>query len=193
MSRNLGRYQNCDATMEQVNMLRKFATLIAMCSIGIGSANASTLYIAGAAGTPDKLAEALPNGQANGCLADVPRGAMAILPGPPFPNTNTTCLVSYPINLPAGSTIDGVEIAYRDDYGGAMQHSIAAYLGVNRVKPDMGPIAVAGTNNAAVPFNVQSYSNMGPLSIPMILGDTYWVQVDAHNISRISYVAVTYH
>ena len=174
-------------------MLRKFTTLIAMCLVGIGSANASTLYIPGASGVPDKLAEALPNGNANGCHADVPSGAMAILPGPPFPNTITTCLASYPINLPAGTTIDGVEVAYRDDYGSIKQRSIAAYLGVNRVKPDMGPIAVAGTNNLNVPVGVESYSNMGSLSIPMLLGDIYWVQVDARNISKISYVAVTYH
>ena len=100
--------------------------------------------------------------------------------------------MSFPINLPVGSTIDGVEIAYRDD-SGAQQHSIAAYLAVNRIKPFMGAIAVGGTSDRNPASFTVSYKNMGVLSVPVQNGSTYWVQVSTHRITEFDYVAVTYH
>ena len=124
-------------------------------------------------------------------MVDVPTGAMrmAIYPVTPGPYD---CKMSYPIALPTGSTIDGVEIAYRDD-GGASGRSITAYLAENRVKPDMGALAVGGANDLIVPSLQKLYMNMGPLSIPVVTGDIYWVQVETHRITEVDYVAVTYH
>jgi hypothetical protein len=167
-------------------MLRKLFLLASMSLIGVGSANAATLFLPGNSGTPDKLYT-----PANGCVVDVPTGAMRM---PAYPNLPGPydCLMSYPINLPTGSTIDGVEIAYRDDSGASGRY-ITAYLAENRVKPDMGAIAVGGAGDFIVPTQQKVFMNMGSLSVPVVTGDIYWVQVSTHRVTEVDYVAVTYH
>ena len=175
-------------------MLRKLAIFASISLTCIGSASATTLFIPGASGVSDKAHEqSLPSKQ-NGCIVDVPAGRMIIAPYAAAlpPPHNNDCLASYPVNLPAGSTIDGVEIAYRDD-SGASGRSITTYLAVNRLKPYMGPVAVAGANDFNVPSLQQLYMNMGALSVPMVNGDIFWVQVSTHRITEVDYVAVTYH
>jgi hypothetical protein len=154
--------------------------------IGVGSADAATLFLPGNSGVPDQVQT--PD---NGCLVDVPTGSMRMAPYPNIPPP-WDCLMSYPINLPTGSTIDGVEIAYRDDAGASGRY-IAAYLAENRVKPDMGAIAIGGTADYAVPTGQKLFKNMGPLSVPVMTGDIYWVQVSTHRVTEVDYVAVTYH
>ena len=165
-------------------MLRKLFLLASISLIGAGSADAATLFMPGNSGIPTNTA-------ASQCIVDVPTGTMRMQPGPPFPGPYD-CLMSYPINLPTGSTIDGVEIAYRDD-GGQSGRSITAYLAENRVKPDMGALAVGGTNDLIVPKGQKLYMNMGLLSVPVVTGNIYWVQVSTHRISEVDYVAVSYH
>ena len=175
-------------------MLRKLLLLASIPLIGIGSAGASTLFLPGASGIPDKLNENTLPTQINGCLVDASTGKMIIGPdvaGLPPPH-NADCVMAFPINLPAGSTIDGVEISYRDDYGVAIR-SMTAYLAVNRLKPYMGPLAVGGVNDSVVPSNQQLYANMGSLNVPVVNGDIFWVKVQTHHISEVAYVAVTYH
>jgi hypothetical protein len=175
-------------------MVRKFILLISTSLIGFSFANASTLFLPGASGIPDKHNETSLSGGKNGCIVNVPTGAMLIAPysaafPPPYLND---CLMSFPVNLPAGSTIDGVEIAYRDD-SGAPQKSVTAYLASNRIKPSMGAVALAGANDDVVPTFSELYKNMGSLSVPVQNGDIYWIQVSTHRITEFNYVAVTYH
>ncbi|HEV7489188.1 MAG TPA: hypothetical protein VGO25_00180 [Rhodanobacteraceae bacterium] len=167
-------------------MLRKLFLLVSISVIGVGSADAATLFLPGNSGIPDKVQT-----PANGCLVDVPTGAMRMAPYPFLPAPND-CLMSYSIDLPIGSTIDGVEVAYRDD-SGAPGRYITAYLAENRIKPDMGAIAVAGANDFTVPTLQKDFMNMGPLSIPVVTGDIYWVQVSTHRVTEVDYVAVSYH
>lgn len=101
--------------------------------------------------------------------------------------------MSFPINLPVGTTIDGVEIAYRSDAGSPAARSIVAYLGSNRMKPYMGPLALGGTSDVSVPTHQPLYKNMGPLSVPVLSGDIFWVQVITQNVTEVDYVSVTYH
>jgi len=164
--------------------MRKLFLLVSMSLIGVGSADAATLFMPGNSGIPAA------NTATSECIVDVPTGTMRIRPFPTAPPWD--CLMSYPIALPTGSTIDGVEIAYRDD-SGASGRSITAYLAENRVKPDMGAIAVGGANDFIVPKLQKLYMNMGPLSIPVVTGDIYWVQVSTHLITEVDYVAVSYH
>jgi hypothetical protein len=175
-------------------MLRKLLALASLASISVGSASASTLFIPGSSGIPDKLNESsLPTKQ-NGCLVDASTGKMIIAPDSPAlpPPHNADCLMAFAIDLPVGSTIDGVEISYRNDWG-IGPSSMTALLGVNRLKPYMGPLAVGGTNdNVVTPFQ-QLYANMGSLSVPVVSGDIFWVKVQTHHLSEVAYVAVTYH
>jgi hypothetical protein len=166
-------------------MLRKLIVCLSIFSIAIGSANAATILLPGASGIPDENHTSF-----NGCTVDVPSGKMLIQPYPNLPNND--CFMSYPINLPVGSTIDGVEIAYYDG-SGASGRSISAYLGENRLKPFLGTIAVGGANDFTVPSFQMLYMNMGQLSVPVANGNTYWVQVSTHRITEVAYVAVTYH
>ena len=166
-------------------MLRKLIMLILISVIGMGSANAATLFLPGASGIPDENQPA-----SNGCIVDVVTGTMLIQPYPNQPNND--CLMSYPITLPLGSTITGVEIAY---YGiGASGNSIAAYLGENRFKPFLGAIALGGANDFIVSPSFQVlFMNMGQLNVPVANGNIYWVQVATHRILQVDYVSVTYH
>ncbi|MET0230088.1 MAG: hypothetical protein ABW186_04060 [Rhodanobacteraceae bacterium] len=175
-------------------MLRKLLIVASMSLGGIASASASTLFIPGASGIPDKFNEASLSNGSNGCIVDSSTGKMRIapdvpvFPGPHYPD----CLAAFPINLPVGTTIDGVEVSYRDDFGVA-NRSMTAYLAVNRLKPYMGPLAVGGTSDFVVPSSQQLYSSMGSLSVPVVNGDIFWVKVQTHHLSEVAYVAVTYH
>ena len=101
------------------------------------------------------------------------------------------CMVSYPINLPVGKVIDNIEIAY-DHPTGPPDASITAYLGQNRVKPKLGPIAVGGAS--AQPSGLgQGFLKIQPLNVPIATGSVYWVQLFTQDIGEVNYVAVTYH
>jgi hypothetical protein len=172
-------------------MLRKLAILASMSLVGLGSANAATLFMPAVSGIPDKLHANSLAGNENGCIADIPAGRMAVQAYPTLPYND--CFMTFPINLPVGTTIDGVEIAYRDD-SGANGRSIIAVLASNRVNPYMGtrPLGVASDNSVS-PVSQQLFANMGQLSVPMLNGDVFWVQVSSHRVTEIDYVAVTYH
>jgi hypothetical protein len=175
-------------------MLRKPLLLVLPFLIGTASVSASTLFLSGASGIPDMKNESSLPSQHNGCLPDASTGSMYVVPytaNVPPPHNND-CLMSYAINLPVGSTIDGVEIAYRDD-SGSIGKSIVAYLGVNRIKPYLGPIAVGGTSDSGFGSWQQQTANMGSLSLPIEARNIYWVQVHTHFLTEVDYVAVTYH
>lgn len=166
-------------------MLRKLFLLVSISLIGVGSADAATLFMPGNSGIPAA------NTATSKCIVDVPTGTMRMPPYPAVPGPYD-CLMSYPINLPTGLTIDGVEIAYRDD-AIAFDRSITAYLAENRIKPDMGAIAVGGANDFIVLPLQKNYMNMGPLGVPVVTGNIYWVQVSTHRVTEVDYVAVSYH
>lgn len=167
-------------------MLRKLSLLVAVSLIGISSANAATLFLPGNSGIPDAFFGG------NGCIPEASSGTMRIFPPPG--SVNNDCLMSYSINLPTGSTIDGVEIAYRDDSNGAGRN-IAAYLAKHVINPfDTYSVAVAGANDFIVSPESQSlFMNMGSLSVPVGTGAIYWVQVSTHRITQVQYVSVKYH
>lgn len=169
--------------------LRKLIALVSMGLISLGSANAATLFMPGNSGIPDKNNEGSLAGGKNLCVVDVPSGRM-LAGTEPLPYTQ--CLMSFPINLPVGTTIDGVEIAYRSD-SGAFSRSITAYLASNRMKPYMGPLALGGVNDLTVSTGQPLYKNMGVLAVPVFSGDIFWVQVQTKNVTEVDYVSVSYH
>ena len=168
-------------------MLRKLFSLTTVSLIAMNSVTAATLFIPGVAGIPDQQGNTFV--QSTGCITNVPAGSMEIgVIG--FGNPN--CVMAYPISLPVGSTIDSVEIEYYNNYGGPAQPSIAAYLAENRLKPPLGAIAVGGAN-AHGPPQGYDYLYMPALSVQVVTGYTYWVQVVTSFISEVGYVSVTYH
>jgi hypothetical protein len=170
--------------------LSNSVVLAAMSVAGFGSANAATLFIPGVSGIPDQYHEASLDGGKNQCIKDVPTGRM-LAGSSPAPYDQ--CYVSFPLNLPVGTTIDGVEIAYRSD-SGAFSRSIVAYLASNRIKPYMGPLPLGiASDSTVVPTAQQLFMNMGSLNAPVVSGDIFWVQVTTKNVTEVDYVAVTYH
>lgn len=141
-------------------------------------ASAETLYIPGASGVRD---------QADSICSDpyVSEGEMQI-------NGQIQCLVTYPIDLPAGKIIDSVEVAY-DDPANAPGNLIKAFLGQNRVKPKLGTIAIAGASAYPKAADGQGFLNMSPLNVPVATGSVYWVQIFDQGVHVLNYVAVTYH
>ncbi len=122
------------------------------------------------------------------------RAAMLVAPysnALPPPHYND-CFMTFPISLPVGATIDGVEVAYRDT-SGASGRSMIAFLASNRIKPSMGALPLGVASDSAVPSFQEDFANMGALSVPVITGDIFWVQVSTHRVTEIDYVAVTYH
>ena len=167
-------------------MLRRLFLLVTSI-VSVSAANAATMFLPGNSGVPDAF-----YGGGIGCVPEAASGVMRTIPPPG--SANNDCLVSYPINLPTGSTIDGVEIAYRDDSNGSGR-SIAAYLAKHVINPfDTYPIAVAGTNDLIVSPESQSlFMNMGPLNVAIGAGAIYWVQVSMHRVTQVQYVSVKYH
>lgn len=175
-------------------MIRSFVIAGSVCLASLGSAHAASLFIPAVSGTPDQYSAASLAGGANGCITDIKTGRMLVKPytnALPPPYTND-CFMTFPVNLPVGTTIDGVEIAYRDD-AGASGKSIVAVLMSNRLKPYMGPVPLGIASDDVVPTSQVLYKNMGALGVPILTGDTYWVQVSSHRVTEIDYVSVTYH
>jgi hypothetical protein len=171
----------------------KLSMLIALTFLslaGFASANAATLVIPGVSGVPDQNHDASLDGGKNLCVTDIPTGRM-LAGASPVPYDQ--CYMSFPLNLPVGTTIDGVEIAYRSD-SSSFSKSINSVLMSNRIKPNMGvlPLGFAG-DSVVFPTNQQLFMNMGSLSAPVISGDIFWVQVTTKNVTEVDYVAVTYH
>jgi hypothetical protein len=140
-------------------------------------ASAETLYIAGISGIQD------PN---------VPCGEQYVPAAEMHQPTFDACTYAYPLNLPAGKTLDTIEIAYANS-GGPPNASITAYLGQNRVKPYQGAIAIAGASAAPPKGTGVGYLTMPALNIPISSGSVYWVQIVNKDIYIIESIAVTYH
>jgi hypothetical protein len=145
--------------------------------VGSASAHAEKLYMPGAEGVLDNT---------NSICFDpfIPEGVMLHVGG-------ADCTVAYQLNLPIGKVIDSVEIGYRSSIG---LPSITAYLAQNRLKPDLGAIAIAGAH--AQPPGGQSPElslSIPALAIPISDGSIYWVQIFTTDIGKISYVEVSYH
>lgn len=115
---------------------------------------------------------------------DIPTGATVVYPGP-------QCMLSYPLSIPVGKTIDSIEIAYDNATNLYGAPSITAYLGQNRVKPKLGAIAIAGAS-AQPPLGTQGFLNM-PVNKPVASGSVYWVQIFDTGVADVNYVAVTFH
>lgn len=160
---------------------------------GIVSANAATIFMPGVSGIRDEVDEGSLSGKKDACLTEVSNGTMHSNDSSIVPYWD--CVMAYPINLPVGSTIDGIEVAYRSEILNAQVggRTFVAYLVENRLKPDMGVIPVAGCNLVQNPPPGQNFTNMGQISVPILNGSTYYVYVKTHNMMEISYVAVTYH
>jgi hypothetical protein len=169
--------------------LHKLVVLVSMALLGVQSANAATLFMPGNSGIPDQSNESSLDGGKNLCVPEVSSGVMRAAA---FPIPYDQCFMSFPVNLPVGTTIDGVEIAYRSDAGGGIR-SMTATLAANRLKPYMGPLPLGIAADSNVPTGQQVYKNMGLLNVPVISGDIYWVQISTRNVTEIDYVSVTYH
>src|SRR6185312_15652658 len=141
-------------------------------------------------GIRDEIDEGSLSGKKDACFTQVSNGTMYSNDAPSVPYWD--CLMAYPINLPVGSTIDGIEVAYRSEIlnGQVGGRTFVAYLVENRLKPDMGVIVVAGSNLVQNPPAGQNFTNMGQTSVPILNGSTYYVYVSTHNMREISYVAV---
>ena len=160
--------------------MKNAATLLVLTATLFGSsiASAETLFIPAAEGVRD---------QPNSLCFDpvIPTGEMQIVGG-------ANCMVSYPLHLPTGKTIDAVEIAYR--YQNIGTPSITAYVAQNRLKPNLGAIAVAGASaQPKVGAGQELYLSIPAISVPVVSGSTYWVQIFDTDVQTISYVEVSYH
>ena len=172
-------------------MVRNCVLAASICLAGMGSAGAATLYIPGSAGIADQASAYSQPGGVNDCIADVPKGAMLMHSANISPYY--ACLMSFPVSLPVGSTIDNVEVAYRNwNSAIPVQPFIAAYLGANRIKPDLGSIAFAGNNATGGPSG-QRFLAMSGVNVPIVSGDIYWIQVSTSNITEVSSVSINYH
>lgn len=149
------------------------------CSTASLFAAADTLFIAGADGVRDQA----------GTLCFDPilaTGEMQLIGG-------ASCAALFPIRLPVGKTIDGIEVAYRYyAIGGAP--SLTASLVQSRLKPNLGAIALGGGSVQPVSgANQELYFTAFSKSVPIASGSTYSVQILDTDIQYLGYVAVTYH
>ena len=153
--------------------------LAAAASITMGlNASAETLSIAGASGLPDEFSPACSN-------PHITTNEMWVAHG-------SICVLSYPLNLPAGKVIESIQIAYSVDSLNLGTPNLVAYLGQNRLTPNLGVIAIAG--NSVSPQAVgQGFLTMSSLNIPVAQGSTYWVQLSDAAVSNISSISVSYH
>lgn len=173
-------------------MLRKLAMLASLSLVGFGSANAATLFMPAASGIPDQEQVNQLAGKQNGCIVDIAHGRMEVQAYPVLPYND--CFMSFPISLPVGTTIDSVEVSYRDDSISAPGKSVTASLLSYGVKPFTGQHLLGiASDNIVWPSFQQLFASTGTLSVPISNGTTYWVQVSSHRITEIDYVAVTYH
>jgi hypothetical protein len=160
--------------------MRKLA-FVAACMAGMAMASvapAATLNIAGATGVRNS---------SNSACSDpnIPTGEM-------FVTFGAQCVLSYPLSLPVGATIDSIQVAYNVDSLAFGTPSIVAYLGQNRINPKLGAIAIAGAS--ANPNAVgQGFLNLPNLGIAIAAGSIYWLQISDTAVSEVSSVTVAYH
>lgn len=142
------------------------------------NASAEILNIGGASGLRDEFSPACSNPRISTNEMEVAHGSI--------------CRLSYPLSLPASSVIDNIQIAYKVDSLNLGTPNLVAYLGQNRITPNLGAIAIAG--NSASPIVVgQGFLTLSNLNVSVAVGSTYWIQLTDAAVSNISSITVTYH
>jgi len=175
-------------------MVSRLTILAWLCIGALGSAHAATVILPGVSGIPDKAHD---QANPNGCKQDVPTGTMiADMSGN---DPDPSCLMSFPVTLPQGATIDSIAVGYIVSpylqLPSGSQRSITAYLGKSKAMSAQYPVAVAGANDYNISqFQIGAFAlQLTPTGTPITPGYMYWVQVATHYVDAVQYILISYH